>query len=310
MKSCEDTAVSNTISCRISSVGRREILLMDENGREVKGRISGRIYKDGTPVVGDRVTVDTAQDVPIVVEVFPRRNTLKRTVSRGEEHIIAANIDMVLVMISLRNPPPKYNVIKNSLIGAEWQNIPVTIVLNKIDLVEEHLSEEIGSLIDTYGEGGAGYPIFPISCISGDGVSTLRASLKGKTVVISGPSGSGKTSFAKILNPSLDLLIGEINTNTSQGRHTTVAARLITLDENTFLIDTPGVRVFPIEHIPFDKLQFCFPEFREFIGDCRFRDCLHRTEPGCAVKKAVQQERIKEERYDVYLKLVNKAENQ
>lgn len=298
----------NTMSCRISSVGRREILLMDNEGNEFQGRVSGRVYKEGTPVAGDNVVVDSAQDIPVVIKVSPRRNTLKRTVLRGEEQVIAANVDMVLIMISLRDPPPKYQVIKNALIGAEWQNIPATLVLNKIDLVEDDLSGEIASITNIYGAGGAGYPVFPISCVSGSGIDVLRDSFKDNTVVITGPSGAGKTSFAQIFNPSLDLLVGEVNTKTSLGRHTTVATRLIPLGKGTFLIDTPGVRIFQIEHIPFNELQFCFPDFRDYIDKCRFRDCLHRSEPGCAVKKAVQQEKINETRYEIYLKSIDMAE--
>lgn len=298
----------DTISGRISSVGRREVLLMDNEGREFQGRISGRIYKDAPPVVGDCVVVDCSRDIPVVIDVVPRRNTLMRTVLRGEEQMIAANVDMLLVMISLRNPPPKYRVISNSLIGAEWQEIPATLILNKIDLVNEDLSSEIDSIADVYGPGGAGYPVFSISCISGEGIATLKDYLKGKTVVIAGPSGSGKTSLAQIFSPSSNLNIGEVNTKFSLGRHTTVAARLISLDNGAFLIDTPGVRVFNIEHIPFRDLQFCFPEFRDFLENCRFGDCLHRSEPGCAVKDALAQGKIKRKRYDAYLKSVDMAE--
>ena len=295
--------------CRISSVGRRGITVIDQNGHELSARVAGRVYKVTQPVTGDNAIAVTSGDIPIVEKILPRSGVLQRTASSGTStQIIAANVDMVLVVTSIRKPDFSPGFLSRALAAAEWKELDAAIVLNKTDLCRGHdetLIEEIRAL---YGKEGAGYPVFPVSCKTGDGTNDLLDAIRGMTVVMTGPSGAGKTSLVKYYNPSLDLRIGELNPKTSKGKHTTVAARLIPLEGSTAVIDTPGLRMFSIDHIPRNDLQFCFPEFSGYTGACRFRNCLHLSEPGCAVKSAVQNAAIPSARYSMYLNLMRETD--
>jgi ribosome biogenesis GTPase / thiamine phosphate phosphatase len=250
-------------------------------------------------VAGDWAVAEHSDEVPLVVEILPRSSVLQRTVPLGREtQVIASNVDRVLVICSLRKPSFSHGFLSRALVASSWRELPADVVLNKIDLCregDEPLRDEILSVYED-----CGYSIYQISCRTGEGIDELRSGIQGKTVVMTGPSGAGKTSLAKVFIPSLKMRIGDLNPKTSKGRHTTVAARLLPLDGETSLIDTPGLRMFSIEHIPTDDLQYCFPEFQEYIGSCHFRNCMHESEPGCAVKAAVNEGDIPRIRYDIY----------
>ena len=212
---------------------------------------------------------------------------------------------MVLIVTSIKHPEFSDGFVCRALAAASWKELTAVIVLNKMDLCDQQ-DEELKSRIQaTYDREITGYPLFPVSCITGRGTAELLKHIRGMTIVMTGPSGAGKTSLVKYYNPSLDLRIGSLNPKTSKGKHTTVASRLIPLKENTAVIDTPGLRMFSIDHIPKNDLQFCFPEFRNYLGDCRFRDCLHLSEPGCAVKSAVEKGSISKIRYGKYIDFMN-----
>ena len=261
------------------------------------------------PVPGDHAYARRVDDKVLVEEVLPRSGILQRYSPVGRStQIIAANVDRVLILVSLKNPRFSAGFVNRALVSSEWRKIPATIVLNKMDLCKGNDDRSLKEKILTvYGQGGAGYPFFPVSCETGSGTDLLLEHIKGATVVMTGPSGSGKTSLVKHYNPSLNLRIGELNPKTSKGKHTTVSARLVLLEEKTTLIDTPGLRMFSIENIPENELQFCFPEFLPFIGKCRFRDCIHLSEPGCAVKSASENGSIHMDRYNAYWKFIEEA---
>lgn len=201
---------------------------------------------------------------------------------------------------SIRQPDFSDGFLSRALAAAAWKDLEATIVLNKMDLITTQDMKLANRVLSTYGQGGAGYPLFQISCKTGFGTDELLKHIDGMTVVMAGPSGVGKTSLVKYYNPSLEVRIGSLNPKTHKGKHTTVAARLIPLKSDTAVIDTPGLRMFSIDNIPKVDLQFCFPEFGDYLGECRFRDCLHLSEPGCAVKSAVSKGRISTARYDTY----------
>jgi ribosome biogenesis GTPase len=219
--------------------------------------------------------------------------------------IIAANVDMVLVIMSMKEPEFNNGFLNRALVAAGWRGLRATVVLNKMDLCSKQDGKLENRILSTYGPGGAGYPVFMVSCKTGLGTDELLEHIRGLTVVMTGPSGAGKSSLVKHYNPALDVKIGNLNPKTSKGRHTTVSAMLIPLEKNTGLIDTPGLRMFSIDHIPRRELQFCFPEFADCIGNCRFRNCLHLSEPGCAVKAKVDDGSISEIRYGIYTNLMN-----
>lgn len=296
-------------TCRISSVGRRGITVIDENGQELSARVAGRVYKVTQPVTGDNAIAVKTGDIPVVEKILPRSGVLQRTASSGTStQTIAANVDMVLVVTSIREPDFSHGFLSRALAAAEWKDLDAVIVLNKTDLCHEHDETLIKEIRAVYGKEGAGYPVFPVSCKTGDGTNELLENIRGMTVVMAGPSGAGKTSLVKYYNPSIDLRIGELNLKTSKGKHTTVAARLIPLEKNTAVIDTAGLKMFSIDHIPRNDLQFCFPEFSGYAGECRFRNCLHLSEPGCAVKSAIQNGTISATRYSMYLSLMKETD--
>jgi ribosome biogenesis GTPase / thiamine phosphate phosphatase len=297
---------TGSFSCRISSVGRRGVTIIDQNGVERNARIAGRIYHELQPVTGDYAVAVESGELPLVEEILPRNRVLQRTAASGSStQVIASNVDIALVVVSIKQPDFSNGFVCRALAGAEWKKLPATVVLNKMDLLsksDEHLES---SILNTYGPEGADYPIFPVSCSNGRGMQCLLDHIEGKTVVMTGPSGAGKTSLVKYYNPALDVKIGALNPKTSRGKHTTVSALLIQLDKHTAVIDTPGLRMFSIDHIPLEELQFCFPEFAICLGECKFRDCLHMSEPGCAVKSAAESGAITEIRYSMYVDFMN-----
>ncbi len=286
------------------------MLIIDEEGNEISAITAGRVYHGMKPVPGDHAYALLIDDQVVVEKILPRNGILQRPSPLGRStQIIAANVDRVLVLVSLKNPQFKAGFVNRALVSAEWRKLPATIVLNKMDLCTDDADRSLrDKILAVYGHGGAGYSVFPVSCETGSGTDLLLQHIKGATVVMTGPSGSGKTSLAKYYNPSLDLKIGGLNPKTSKGKHTTVSARLVLLEKKTTLIDTPGLRMFSIENIPENELQFCFPEFLPFIGKCRFRDCIHMSEPGCAVKSASENGTIHMDRYNAYRKFIEEAE--
>jgi len=268
--------------------------------------VAGRVYNEIQPVAGDYAVAKRTEDIPVVEKILERTSFLQRaSAKRTSAQVIAANVDMVLVIMSIKMPDFTEGFLSRALVAAEWMNLKALIVLNKIDLCgkqEETLTDRI---LSTYGPRGAGYPLLKTSCITGRGTEALLKKISGFTVVMTGPSGAGKTSLVKYYNPALNVKIGKLNPRTSKGRHTTVSARLIPLEKNTDLIDTPGFRLFSIDHIPRTELQFCFPEFKDYTGKCKFRDCLHVSEPECAVKMAVENSVILKKRYEMYLNFMN-----
>ncbi len=265
-------------------------------------RVTGRIYHETKPVTGDYALAVKTSDIPLVEKILPRTGILQRTASNGRStQIIAANVDMVLIVASFKHPVFSDGFVCRALAGVSWKDLKAIIVLNKMDLCNTQNEELKNRIMNTYDRKRTGYPLFPVSCITGRGTDELLECIRGMTVVMTGPSGAGKTSLVKYYNPSLDVKIGSLNPRTGRGKHTTVAARLIPLDKNTAVIDTPGLRMFSIDHIPRNDLQFCFPEFGYYLDDCKFRDCLHLTEPGCAVKSAVENGSISKIRYGKYI---------
>lgn len=294
-------------AARVSSVGRRGVTVILNNGDDVTARVAGRVYRNTQPVTGDFAQVDCSGDIPVVERILPRRSTLRRSSSHGREfQVIAANVDTVLAVVSVRRPDFSHGFLSRVLAAARWMEIPAKVAVNKIDLQGGDV-HEIREINAVYGQKGAGYEIFPVSCMTGEGMDKLWQALRGSTAVLTGPSGAGKTSLVKKYNPSLDLKIGRLNPRTWKGRHTTVAARLIPLATDTMVIDTPGLRLFSIDDIPAGRIQFCFPEFDGLTGLCRFNDCLHVSEPKCAVKEAVENGEISKLRYDIYKGFVLEA---
>lgn len=272
----------------------------------VRAVLSGKVKRD-TPrvVVGDRVQLepDPAGELHAIVGVEPRTTLLERRVPEGRgTRPIAANIDQVFIVTATVDPAPIPQLIDRLLVVAEANAIPAAVTVNKVDLdAGEALTERCRR---------AGYQVFPTSVRSGEGIPEFRAALTGRTSVVTGPSGAGKSSLLNAVQPGLQLRIGELSAKVRRGKNTTVAAVMLPLAAGGFLVDTPGFSEVGLWGIDPGELDDCFPEFRPFLGDCRYADCRHRTEPGCHVRSAVDSGEIQRDRYESYLTLLGELEGE
>jgi ribosome biogenesis GTPase len=213
---------------------------------------------------------------------------------------IAANIDHILVVVAAE-PLAHANLIDRYIIAAETAGIPPVILLNKIDLITDENREPLNDLLSTYQD--LGYQVLRTSTKQKDSMNELYDFLGGKTSVFVGQSGVGKSSLVNTLLPGVDITVGELSQKRKKGTHTTTTARLFHMPKGGDLIDSPGIREFGLWHISIDELLEGFIEFRDHIGYCRFRDCAHEEEPGCALQEAREKNKISETRYQSYLRI-------
>jgi len=272
---------------------------------EVRAVLSGKTKRD-TPrvVVGDRVTLlpDPVGGLYAINDVAERKTLLERRVPLGRgTRPIAANIDTVFVVTSNRDPAPVPQLIDRLLVVAEANDIPAAVVINKVDLDAGHWLEERCRR--------AGYAVFRTSARTGEGLDELRAAMAGRESVVTGPSGAGKSSLLNALQPGLTLRTGELSAKLRRGRNTTVSALMIPF-EGGYLVDTPGFNEVGLWGIEPRELASCFPEFRPLIGECRFQDCRHVSEPGCRIQAAVAEGAIAPDRLESYRMLLEETESE
>jgi ribosome biogenesis GTPase len=297
-------SISDNTTARIASSGKRGVTLLLSTGETVKARVSSNVFRVfKNPVCGDVATVANQQGVWYVEKIETRKGILERTSPVGKRQVLAANIDLVVVVASIASPPLRRGFVDRALASAEWNRLPAALVFNKIDLRGTTEAADLAILDKVYGE-QAGYTVLKTSTVTGEGIESFKNLIAGKTVALAGISAAGKTSLIQAIHPNLNLRVGSVNAKTTKGRHTTVSARLIPLGNSTFLMDTPGLRAFSVDHIPKAELGYCFTEF-ESASPCRFRNCVHETEPGCAVLEAVESGTIDRERHLSYLKLLH-----
>ena len=280
----------------------------------LKGKIRLRNNESTNPVaVGDRVrfesATDSLSDISLknpaqISEVLDRKNYLirKSTNLSRQSHVIAANVDMAFAVVSLYFPEIKLPFLDRMLVTCEVYGIPVTIVLNKVDLYREEAPQAVADFIDIYTN--AGYRVVCTSARTGEGVDELRSLTCGNVCLFSGESGVGKSSLIKALDPSLDPKIGRISDVHLQGKHTTSLYEMYRLRTGGWVIDTPGLRGFGLVNLEKEEISRYFPEMLKISEDCRFTPCTHTHEPGCAVKEAVEDGRISPERYSSYLGMI------
>jgi ribosome biogenesis GTPase len=276
------------------------------DGMEVRAVLRGKAKLD-TPkvVVGDvvRLEAEPGGALHAIVGIEPRRTVLERRVPEGRGvRPIAANIDQVFVVVATRSPDPIPQLIDRLLVLAEADGLAAAVVLNKVDL-------DPGSAIAERCR-RAGYPVYPTSVKSGEGMETLKAAMSGKASVVTGPSGVGKSSLLNAIQPGLQLRTGEVSRRIRRGRNTTVSSVMLPLDGGGYLVDTPGFSEVGMWGVDPRELADCFPDFRPFLGDCRYADCRHRSEPGCRVREALEGGAIASDRYESYLVLLEDLEEQ
>lgn len=275
----------------------------------VPGRLRGRKKVLGNAVVvGDRVRVAWESERAVVESVEERRNAFSRRASgeRAEEQVVAANLDQVIVVASLHQPDFKSGFVDRVLVQADAAGVAARLVLNKIDLAS--LAAEVEEVVGDYAR--AGVPVHAACAKRGTGIAEVRAACEGRRTLFVGHSGVGKSTLLGALAPGLELLAGEVNAVTGKGRHTTTAALLVRPEPGLELIDTPGVRAFALWGVPVEDLPRHYPELRPHVGDCRFADCRHDREPGCALRAALERGEITPHRFDSFRKLQGELEQE
>lgn len=288
-----------------------EYIVLTDNNEEVACKIKGKFRLKGirttNPVaVGDHVIIGNIEnDTAYITEISPRRNYIIRRASNlsKEAHIIAANVDQVLLIVTLFHPVTSTTFIDRFLSTAEAYSIPATIVINKIDLLTDEESREYLEGVE-YLYTSIGYKVIKTSVTENIGIEALREALKGKTTLLSGNSGVGKTSIINTLIPGLQLRTAEISATHLTGMHTTTFSEMFQLPDGGNIIDTPGVKGFGTIDYDIHNVSHYFPEIFHASKECRFSNCTHTHEPGCAVIEALEENRIAQSRYGSYLSIL------
>lgn len=280
-----------------------------------KGRFRIAGLKTTNPVaVGDRVACaaddDGDADTGTIVELVPRTNYVLRQSPRRkhEVHILAANVDLAILVMTVVEPMLKQGLIDRFLLSTEPYDIPTAIVFNKADLYSEDDLMVYAALEQMYED--IGYEVMLVSATEGHGVEAFRGLLAGKTTLISGQSGVGKSSLLNAVQPGLEARVGGLSGHSGKGQHTTTFAEMHPLSFGGHLIDTPGIKTLSFNHLQPDEVADNFREFFALSSECRFNNCMHREEPGCAVKAAVEEGEVSELRYVNYLTILAEIEEQ
>ncbi|MBK9286896.1 MAG: ribosome small subunit-dependent GTPase A [Flavobacteriales bacterium] len=285
-----------------------------------KGNLRIKGWKSTNPVaVGDRVDYLpqlSAEQVGSIVDLHDRRNYLvRRSVNLSHhKHVIAANVDQAMIVVTVARPRTSYGFIDRFLVTAEAYQVPkILIVFNKVDALDDKGFDLLAEYEDVYRT--AGYTTIITSALKGTGVEEVKASLRGKVTLIAGHSGVGKSTLVNAIEPDLDLPTEEISESSEKGQHTTTYAEMFELkvlsaeDKPTFLIDTPGIKGFGLVDMSPEEIVDQFPEMFRLKGQCRFNNCMHQQEPGCAVRTAVENGDIAESRYLSYIDMANGVED-
>ncbi|MDE6296363.1 MAG: ribosome small subunit-dependent GTPase A [Muribaculaceae bacterium] len=298
----------------VRNTGSSYIVLTD-SGEEVPCRIKGNFRIKGirttNPVAtGDRVAVSkAADDADYITEILPRRNYIIRRASNlsKESHILASNIDLAVLVISLHEPSTPTTFIDRFLATSEAYSVPAILVINKMDMWDEDDRELADALRVLYES--IGYKVFFTSASTGEGIDELLSYLAGKVSLFAGNSGVGKSSLINALIPGADLKTGKISDIHHTGTHTTTFSEMLQLPEGGALIDIPGVRGFGTIDFEPSEVSHYFPEIFRASADCRYGDCKHIGEPGCAVVPAIEDHLISQSRYASYLSILEELED-
>jgi ribosome biogenesis GTPase len=288
----------------------------DNAGRFWSARMKGVFKMDEitstNPVsVGDKVEMEAeneSQRTSLIAKIYDRTNYINRQSPRAkhQQHIVAANIDLSLLLATLKEPRTSQGFIDRFLVASEMYHVPSLIVFNKADLYKRKEDEKFGQLKEMYNQ--IGYKVFLISVKSDEGIDELKKELENKITLISGHSGVGKSSLLNLIFPELRLKTQDISGWSGKGLHTTTFAEMFDLPFGGRIIDTPGMREFGLIDVTKQELSHYFPEMRERLVNCQFNNCLHINEPECAIKEAVIAGEINEDRYVSYVNILNSIE--
>ncbi len=281
------------------------------DGSVIRCRIRGRLRLRGARstnpvVVGDRVVCESdAEGDWAIIDIAPRTNYVIRRASNlsKESHIIAANVDRALLLVTLQAPTTPTEFVDRFLVTCEAYKIPVVIVLAKRDLQDDATVAEFRTVYEQ-----AGYDVLEVSAMTGEGIGRIRELLADGTTLLSGNSGVGKSTLIGTIDPRIDIRTGEISQSHGKGRHTTTFSTMYVLTNSSAVIDTPGIKGFGLIDIDDAELWHYFPEMMRIAPACRFYNCTHTHEPGCAVVEAVRNGEIAAARYESYLKMLDEDE--
>ena len=289
-------------------------ILKDETGIVWNARIKGKLKIDNeisstNPVaVGDQVVFEVEDETThtaTIKGVISRHNYIVRVSphNKNQKHIIAANLDLALVLATIASPRTSTGFIDRFLVTAEAYHIPAVIVINKIDLLNAKQKAQLNEWEDIYGN--AGYPVLPLTALDDLSLDGLRSLLAGKMTLFSGHSGVGKSTLINQLIPELKIKTTEVSDWSGKGQHTTTFAEMHDLPGGGAIIDTPGLKEFGLIDIEKEELAHYFPEMRARMKECKFNNCLHINEPGCAIKMAVNEGVISVDRYANYMTIMD-----
>lgn len=292
------------------STGSRYIVKNTE-GSEFHVRLKGKLKTDNitstNPIaVGDFVEVENEEDAGsmVVSKILPRKNYINRISphNKNQQHIVAANLDQSLLFVTLKEPKTSLGFIDRFLITSEAYHVPAILVFNKVDLYKSKEKEKLETIADIYKR--IGYNVVFVSMTTNQGIEELMELLKDKTTLLSGHSGVGKSTFINTLFPDLDIRTKDVSGWSGKGMHTTTFAEMYDLPQGGSIIDTPGIRELGLVDVDKYELSHYFPEMRKLMQHCQFNNCVHINEPGCAVKKALADAEISEDRYVSYLNIL------
>ncbi len=298
----------------IKSTGSWYEVLTDQ-GKSINCRIKGKFrtldIKTTNPIaVGDRVQIDPEpdQETGLITTLHPRKNyIIRKSVNLSKQaQIIAANLDQAFLIVTLASPRTSMGFIDRFLVTAEAYEIPAKLIFNKLDLFNDEglkILEEYQSIYEN-----AGYPCYSVSALKETNLDQIRELLKDKVTLVSGHSGVGKSTLINALLPGKELKTGQISDWSDKGKHTTTFAEMFQLPFGGYLIDTPGIRELGVFDIEKQDLGRLFPEIRKLMGNCRFHNCRHINEPGCAVLEALDKGELETSRYDSYLSIYHDNE--
>lgn len=274
---------------------------------KLKGRFKVQGIRTTNPLaVGDHVEFDILQEenTGLIHKIMPRKNYIIRKATKlsKESHILAANLDQAVVIATLAHPRTSTGFIDRFLITAEAYHIPAVIVFNKIDLYDEKKLSKLDEWTKVYQD--AGYPSLTVSALTGENTDSLKTLLQDKVTLLAGHSGVGKSALINTIEPGLNLKTNPISKYHLKGVHTTTFARMFSLSFGGYIIDTPGIKEFGLYELDMNTLAERYPEMRALMHQCKYTNCTHIHEPGCAVRKAVEEGSISKIRYDGYLRII------
>jgi len=291
-------------------------IVKDETGQFRNARMKGVMKLDDitstNPVaVGDKVDIELQTDIEnaaMIIDINDRHNHINRQSPRHkhQQHIVASNLDQSLLLATLKEPRTSQGFIDRFLLASEMYHVPPVIVFNKSDLYKNKEMQKYEKWKDMYT--AVGYHVFLISAEKQEGIEEVKTLLKDKTTLLSGHSGVGKSSLLNVLFPEMNLKTQDVSGWSGRGQHTTTFAQMYDLPFGGKIIDTPGMREFGLVDIEKQEVSHYFPEMRDRLNNCQFNNCLHYNEPGCAIKEAVNNGEIHEDRYISYLGIMESIE--